>query len=243
VQVYTGTCHTRKRALSKDEICRLSALGSENALSPALYRTQQYFLFGFHACGMSFIDLAFLRKSDLSDGHISYRRIKTGLLIPVKITRPMQEIIDYFAPAVSHSPYAFPIIDPAKGNERLQYETALRNQNRRLKTLCRLAGIEKNISTHVARHSWATVAKKENIVTTVISDCLGHCDEKTTAIYLDSFDITVTDMASELVSAVISGTDIPREAGRMLFRNENMPDYRAYKKRKVPSKKCPFLHK
>jgi hypothetical protein len=173
------------------------------ALSEVLYRSLLYFLFCFHARGMAFIDLAFLKKSTICDGYIHYSRQKTGKFLSVKINSCMQKILGYFSSMVTDSPYLFPIIHPAKGNERKQYETALALQNRRLKILGRIAGIPKLITTHVARHSWATIAKMKHVPLAVISDCLGHRDEKTTSIYLDSFESSVMDEASELVSNAI----------------------------------------
>lgn len=172
-------------------------------LSEALYRSLLFFLFCFHARGMAFIDLAFLKKSSICDGHIHYCRKKTGKPLSVKINACMQKILSYFSSMVTDSPYLFPIIHPAKGNERKQYETALALQNRRLKILGTIAGISRMITTHVARHSWATIAKKKNVPLAVISDCLGHRDEKTTSIYLDSFESSVMDEASEIVSNAI----------------------------------------
>ncbi|MDR2627464.1 MAG: site-specific integrase, partial [Dysgonamonadaceae bacterium] len=151
-------------------------------LSETLYCTLLYFLFCFHARGMAFIDMAFLKKNSIRDGCIHYRRKKTGKEMSVKITAPMQGILDYFSSRVEDSPYLFPLIHPREGDERRQYETALTLQNRRLKVLGKIAGIRSILSTHVARHSWATVAKKKNVPLSVISECLGHRDERTTII-------------------------------------------------------------
>ncbi|MDR2627388.1 MAG: site-specific integrase [Dysgonamonadaceae bacterium] len=172
-------------------------------LSDVLYCALLYFLFCFHARGMAFIDLAFLKKSCICDGYIHYCRKKTGKFLSVKITTHMERILHHFSFMVADSPYLFPIVCPGKGNERKQYETALTLQNRRLKILGRLAGISKLLTTHVARHSWATIAKRNHVPLAVICDCLGHRDEKTTSIYLDSFEASVMDEASELVSNVI----------------------------------------
>jgi integrase len=172
-------------------------------LSNAFYTALMYFLFCFHARGMAFIDLAFLKKNNIQDGYIYYFRMKTGKPLSIKITSHMEQILKHFSPAVKDSPYLFPIIHPEKGNERKQYETALTLQNRRLKMLGRMAGIAKILTTHVARHTWATIARKKNVPLAVISECLGHRDERTTIIYLDSLETSVIDDASELVSAEI----------------------------------------
>jgi integrase len=235
--VHTGIYETKKRALTGDELRRLTRLSSQESLSPAENRALLYFLFGFHACGMSFIDLAFLKKSDISDDHIHYFRKKTRQSISVMITAPMKKILEYFSGMVVGSTYLFPLIDPRKGDERKQYESALRVQNRHLKKLGKLAGIEKSISTHVSRHSWATIAREEDFPVSVISECLGHRDEKTTAIYLNSFAIEVRDRASKRISAVIANPVISKPAFRTKTGREDTPDCQSYNGERVRPKK------
>lgn len=60
--------------------------------------------------------------------------------------------------------------------------------NRELKVLASELEIEANITTYVARHSFATVLKNSGVNISLISEMLGHTDLKTTQIYLDSFD-------------------------------------------------------
>jgi integrase len=233
--VHTGTYETQKRALTEDEMHRLAALCSQAALPLPLYETLLYFLFDFCSCGMSFVDLAFLRKSDIHGSHIRYCRRKTGQIITVKITWPMRKIINYFSGITKNSPYVFPIIDPAKGNERRQYESALRQQNRHLKKLAAMAGIGKNISTHVSRHSWATIAKRRDITIALISECLGHRNEKTTITYLDSFGNERTDQASELISSIIFNPDDFRSAPFNI--GSALNDFKLHKQKKMKMQK------
>jgi integrase len=148
--------------------------------------------------------MAFLKKQNIHGDGLIYCRRKTGKNMQVKVTRPMQYILHYFAPMVCDSPYAFPLIDPRLGRERTQYERALSHQNKMLKKLSRVAGIDKIISTHVARHSWASIARTEHVPLSVISEALGHRDEKTTTIYLDSFHTSVIDRVSEQISRLIT---------------------------------------
>jgi integrase len=163
---------------------------------------------------MSFVDLVFLKKTDINtdNNHIEYTRCKTKQAMNAYITAPMQQTMDYFATVTPEdSPYVFPFIDPQKGNEYKQYQTALSLQNRHLKTLQMMAGILKSITTHVARHTWATLAKWENIPIALISECLGHRDVKTTEIYLASFDNPAKKKVSEQISALIFH---PKEDGK-----------------------------
>ena len=218
--VYTGVSTTRKLALSQEELGRLSAFDPTEAvcgekkkpvelpehLAPAL----AMFLFCYHARGMCFIDMAYLKKSALRGDTIHYRRHKTGQAIELRVLPAMRRIIDWFAPLTAASRYLFPVItDP--GKELLQYESGLRLQNQRLKKIAALCGIKKRFSTHTARHSWATVAKNAGLPLAVISEGLGHTNQRTTEIYLASLERSILDHASRIVSEAINpGSKSPR---------------------------------
>ncbi len=211
--VYTGVPVTRKRALTHSELARLSTLdptlpasyGREKWASDLPQHLQQavaMFLFCFHARGMCFVDMANLRKNDLRGGSIRYSRRKTGQLIEIRMLPAMQRIIDWFAPITTGSEYIFPVInDPS--DELRQYENGLRLQNMHLKQIATLCRIGRGLSTHMARHSWATVAKNAGLPLAVISEGLGHSNQRTTEIYLASLDRSVLDHASRLVSDTI----------------------------------------
>ncbi len=219
-EVYTGVDKTRKRALSTEEIQRLhdlefSGFLNKKKMNPdnsSLYKAWRLFFFCFHARGMSFVDMAYLRKSNIHGDLIRYYRKKTGQLIEVKITSRLQLLIDSFAGDVKNSPFLFPIIRDSHKSKRLYYESGLRQQNKYLKMLAAKAGISKCLSTHVSRHSWATMAKKENLPIWVISESLGHCNEKTTYTYLASLDRSALDRANDIVSATIE-----MNVGKRLF--------------------------
>ena len=77
--VYTGVDKTVKRALPLSIIKKIKAL--DLSLTPALDFARDMFIMSFMLRGMSFIDMAYLRKSDLSNGYVAYRRRKTGQLL------------------------------------------------------------------------------------------------------------------------------------------------------------------
>ncbi|MBB4035334.1 integrase [Dysgonomonas hofstadii] len=215
LDVYTGVDKTRKRALSAEEIQRLHDLEFSGFLDKgktsemdksSLYKAWRIFFFCFHTRGMSFVDMAYLRKDNIHGEIIRYYRKKTGQLIEVKITSKLQLLIDSFAGEVKDSPYLFPIIRNNNKSKRLYYESGLRQQNRCLKSLAAKAGINRCLSTHVSRHSWATMAKKENLPIWVISESLGHSNEKTTYTYLAALDRSILDQANDIVSAAIGMT-------------------------------------
>lgn len=92
--VYTGIDKTVKRAIPLEEIRRLREL--DLTRSPSLAYARDIFMFSFYTRGMSFIDMAFLRKKDLQNGILSYRRQKTGQQLFIKWEKPMQEIINRY---------------------------------------------------------------------------------------------------------------------------------------------------
>lgn len=75
----------------------------------------------------------------------------------------------------------------------------LREINKGLKAVGKLAGLETVLTTYVARHSFATIMKMNGIATAVISEALGHDSEKTTQVYLDSFGNKALDEASKAI--------------------------------------------
>lgn len=180
-----------------------SVFPNPEPLSPELQKSLALFMFCFHARGMSFVDMAYLTRENIKNGTITYFRKKTGQLLEVKVNPAMQSIIDFFAEETRYSNYIFPVITDPYRNRRQQYENGLRLQNSHLKRLAKIAGIDKIISTHVARHSWATIAKKEKLPLWVISEGLGHSNEKMTYTYLASFDRSVIDKASDQISKAI----------------------------------------
>ena len=192
--VYTGIDKTVKRAVPLATIRRIKDL--DLSLKPSLDFARNMFLFSFYTRGMSFIDMAYLRKKDLQDGILSYRRRKTGQRLVIRWEKSMQEIIDKY-PA-NESDYLLPIIR-AEGDERLQYRNALRLVNNRLKDISALVGLQGKLTMYVSRHSWASIAKSQNIPLSVISAGMGHDSENTTQIYLAALDNAAIDKANDLI--------------------------------------------
>ncbi len=206
--VYTGVAHTRKRALTAKELHRLANFDFSSTKSDdknyRLSDSLALFMFCYHARGMSFVDMAYLRKSDIRNNVIRYTRRKTGRPIELTIQPVVQNIIDRFAEQTKESEYVFPIIVETTKRARVQYESALRTQNQNLKVIGSLVGIDHKFSTHSARHSWATMARNYGLPLAVISEGLGHSSQRTTEIYLASIEQGVLDKASRLMSEAIS---------------------------------------
>lgn len=194
--VYTGVERTRKRAVPEDIMVRLQKLDLTHSAPLAFSRDM--FIFSYCTRGMAFVDIAYLKKEDVSGGILSYVRHKTGQRLTVRIEPLIEEIIERYEPLVHNSPYLFPIITSNDPEEAFrQYQTALGYHNRKLKKLGKLTGENLHLSSYTARHSWATVARKHNVPLSVISAGMGQTSEKTTLIYLDSVENSLIDKANE----------------------------------------------
>ena len=193
--VYTGIERTVKRALPLRSIKKIKSL--DLSYRPAADYARDMFLLSFYLRGMSFIDMAFLKKSDLKNGYISYRRRKTRQALSIKWTDEMQAILDKYPD--NSTPYLLPIIRNSNKTERKIYRNMSYNINRNLKTVARIADINVRLTMYCARHSWASAAKTAGIPITVIRDGMGHLSETTTQIYLASLDTNAVDRANELI--------------------------------------------
>lgn len=193
--VYTGIAKTMKRSVDISTISRLAAMNLENR--PALALARDMFLFSFYTRGMSFVDMAYLRKSDLSQGVLKYRRRKTGQTLFIGWENCMERIVaNHDNPS---SIYLLPIITSSEEDDRQQYVKKSHNINRALKVLGRKIGLPIPLTMYVARHSWANVARQKNIPLSVISEGMGHTSEKTTQIYLSSLDTDIIDRANKII--------------------------------------------
>lgn len=194
-KVYTGIDRTVKRALPLTAVRTIRML--DLSRSPALDFARDMFMMSFYLRGMSFIDMAFLKKTDLRNGSVTYRRHKTGQLLVIAWTDEMQLILDKYPE--NGSDYLLPIIRKRGTVELYAYRNAGYNINRSLKKVAERAGIDFHLTLYVARHSWASAARAKGIPLSVISEGLGHDSEATTQIYLASLDASVVDNANSII--------------------------------------------
>lgn len=193
--VYTGHDKTIKRALPLAVVKKIKTL--DLSLVPALDFARDMFMMSFYLRGMSFIDMAFLKKADLKNGYITYRRHKTGQQLIIEWTKEMQMMLDKYPE--NNSDYLLPIIRNKEVNEHCIYRNTGYNINHNLKSIAEMVGVNIPLTLYVARHSWASIAKAKGIPIAVISEGMGHDSEATTQIYLASLDTSVVDKANSLI--------------------------------------------
>lgn len=198
-EVYTGIDRTRKRAVSESVIAQLHRLELKAGTPLALCRDM--FIFSYCTRGMAFVDIAYLKKSNLQNGMICYARHKTGQQLSVRIEPGIRKIIDKYN--TSATPYIFPILSSEDTIEAYkQYQLALNTHNRLLGRLSKMLGCGCKLTSYTSRHSWATAARNHNVPISVISQGMGHTSEQTTQIYLTMLENSVIDDANK---GIISG--------------------------------------
>ncbi len=196
--VYTGIAQTNKRALTIEEI---RTIKHAPLILPSERFARDMFLFSFYMRGMSFVDMAYLKKSDLQDGMLIYKRHKTGQRLSVRWEPAMQEIVDRY-PSGNRT-YILPIIKKPGINERNQYRGKQNRINKALKDIAHRINISQNLSMYCARHSWATIAREQKFPISIISHGMGHANERTTEIYLKSIDVAVIDNCNQKLISLI----------------------------------------
>lgn len=193
--VYTGIERTVKRALPLETLRKIKSVDLEKM--PSLDYARDMFMLSFYLRGMSFIDMAFLRKIDLKCGRVTYRRRKTGQLLSIAWTKEMQDILDKYPQNTTE--YLLPIIRSSGTVERYTYRNVAYSVNCNLKRLAEITGVNIPLTLYVARHSWASAAKVNGIPISIISEGMGHDSETTTMIYLASLETSAIDEANDLI--------------------------------------------
>ncbi len=212
--VYTGTKADRKRALDASDMGFL-VRGTEEDLSKKvspsnLQKTKMLFVFMFLVRGLPFVDLAYLHKKDLQGNVLSYRRRKTGRALKVVLSPEAMQLVHLMANKDQDSPYLFSILRSKDGTEAAyhEYQSALRCFNYHLSVLKKNLGMESNLTTYVARHTWATMAYYCEIHPGIISEAMGHSSIHVTETYLKPFHDKRIDEANAKVISFVKNDGI-----------------------------------
>ena len=209
--VYTKVESRTKRALTAEQMEQLR----NTDFSVLTLRQQQvltYFLLMFMLRGMPFIDLAHLRKSDLRNRRITYRRHKTGKLMVVDVPPDAMRLLQKYRDKTD-SEYLFPLLHGGLFMEEHhhRYRETLRHFNRELARLMKqlLPGV--SVSSYTARHTWATLAYHSGVPVGLISQSLGHSSIRVTMTYLKPFDAEVIDRINRQVISLVKKSKKKRD--------------------------------
>ena len=200
--IQTTNARTCKRAISVNDIRKIEKLNLSRGSS--LDKARDLFLLSFYLRGMAFVDMAFLKKSDLKCGMISYNRRKTHQNLNIEWIKPMQTIVDKYAEQTKDSLYLLPILTGKESSPYTAYRKMEHNTNYNLKRIGEMIGLKIPLTTYVARHTWASIALHMNIPVATISEGMGHNSFKTTQIYLQSLDMaTINEANKKIIQKVI----------------------------------------
>ncbi len=187
------------RAVSLEDIERIKRFDVTSY--PNLNLPWKVFLFSYYAFGLNFADLVVLKRSNIQNGRIVYRRAKTGKEYSVAITEPMQAILSEFAR--KDSIFLFPFLTESIHQTPLQImnrkHKVLKQINDGLKVISGLLDLPASLTTYVARHTFATTLKDKGVNVAIISECLGHADLSTTQAYLKKFEQSKLDEVASLL--------------------------------------------
>ncbi|WP_101688586.1 site-specific integrase [Dysgonomonas massiliensis] len=186
---------TVKRSISKDEIISVITYScDENSIYQKL--AIDLFTFSYLMAGINFVDMAYLTWDNIIDNRLVYFRRKTHKLIKIPLQEEAMKIVSKYAD--NNSSYLFPILSDFHKTEiqkANRVHKVITKVNRELKQIGKELNIPIDLTTYVARHSFATVLKRSGVNTAIISESLGHSSEKVTQIYLDSFENSQIDEA------------------------------------------------
>ena len=188
------TSSKRKIALTAEQI---SLIANYQTDDPKAQFYRDMFMFSFLACGMNMTDIARLKYSNIEGNEIVFVRKKTEAEenteepLQIPITKRMQSIIDtHGIRAVGYDSFIFPILRPEWDEERkfTEVRQLTKMVNQHLKRIAKAVKIKENVSSYVARHSWATISKNTGASTEYISEQLGHSSVSVTKLYLKGFE-------------------------------------------------------
>lgn len=194
---------TQKRAITKEDIKKIAALDLKTVTpyhSPYLEIGRDLFMFSYLSAGINFTDMAKLTYGNIFNGRVSYHRQKTKKLITFQLQPMAMEIVEkYRKKDARPNDYIFPILDRKVHKTETQIRDRIHKSlgatNKALHKIGEKLELPIDLTTYVARHSFATVLKRSGVSTSIISESLGHSSEKVTQIYLDSFENEQIDNA------------------------------------------------
>lgn len=181
----------RKMALETDELIKLLDYKAE---SEAEQRALDFFWISYYANGINFKDIILLRENNFVKNEIRLKREKTKHKdkrdIVISVTEPLKELIDrnrIFS--LVKNPLIFDIISEQDSLEEQNKKLRqfIKTTNKYLKRIALKLNLSMDVTTYTARHSYATVALRQGITVSEISEALGHTNITTTENYLKSF--------------------------------------------------------
>ncbi len=189
------TSRNIKKALTIDEVAKIYSYEAKPMSLKDM--AKDYWVFLYLCNGMNVKDFCMLKWENINGEILTYKRAKTlrskkeNRSITVALKPETNEIIKKWGqPSILKEAYIFPHIQEGMTSERQRavYQQLTKNINKYMKQIAFELGINKDVTTYFARHSFATVLKRSGATVELISELLGHSSVDTTESYLDSFE-------------------------------------------------------
>lgn len=170
--------HKTVKYLTGEELGRLAHL-DKSTLSKRQAEVVDTFLFSFYACGLRISDVITLRWSDVSLGRreIVKTQVKTRGRCIIPLTDEALKILEKWKG--KHKVFVFGLLPEnfdLKDEEelRIRRNSITATVNKSLQRITEIAQIDKKVTFHMARHSWAVNALEQEVPISMISSLLGH---------------------------------------------------------------------
>lgn len=183
-----------KKALNLTEVAQIFNYKTDQTSTKAMAR--DYWIFIYLCNGINVKDLCLLKRKNIEGDTLKYLRAKTKRSkkdqqqIVVSLKPQAKEVISRWGqPSVSPESYVFPHLRRGMTAEveRATYQQLTKTINKYMKLIAKELGINKDVTTYFARHSFATILRNSGASIEFISEALGHSDSKTTQSYLKGF--------------------------------------------------------
>jgi integrase/recombinase XerD len=188
---------SHKVGLDQDELNSLENVELEEGSE--LWHARNAFVLSFNFAGVRISDLLQLTWSEIQGGRLHYQMGKTDASVSIPVPGKAKEILAYYKPD-KHEPdsYVLPYLHNADREDPTDLErkinSAISKINKKLKKVAKLAGIDKNLSTHISRHTFGNLAG-DKIPIPMLQKLYRHKSMLTTAIYQGNFMHKDTDEA------------------------------------------------
>jgi site-specific recombinase XerD len=190
---------SRREYLTIEEIEAIKKLDIDS--STKMFHHRNMFLFSCFSGGLGIREVLMLKWGDIRDERLYFQRKKTGHLNSFPLTEQGQEIINYYRKqnkSAKGSHFVFPAMsntkdygDPNYLHNAISSQTTLMNKS--LKRIQEKAALSKRLSTHLARHTFATAALMKGIPVDQVQIILGHSNIRETMIYAKTLNKGIDD--------------------------------------------------
>lgn len=169
-----------------------------------IWNVRNIFLFSFYCAGIRAADCIQLKWINISDGRLNYQMGKNKKWQDIKLVKPASDILSlYKTNLTGMDEFIFPFLDNSKDYSDMNFlynQLSSKNAliNKYLKSLALKAGINKKISFHISRHSFANIAK-DKISIYELKEILNHSSVKETETYLASLNEVEKDSSIDKI--------------------------------------------